>query len=266
MANLVKSACVFLWASAAFAQNEPGPAQASGTAAPPEAAQAPQRRPASAFLVTGQPYSAEQTNDHVQTLIDGTRLTQHISTTKLYRDSQGRFRIERTVGIVPRLYRTTEIYDPAAGVQYNLDATRRTARKSAFSGTFTAITPSVGCPTDLSDFTVPNLHERVTCIALGTKMIDGLEAAGARIIGLIPVGVIGNDKPITTVTEIWTSPELKVTLLQTETDPRTGDGTQKLVSISREEPDASLFRPPDDYRIIAPPSGRDGGDLNSMRR
>ena len=37
--------------------------------------------------------------------------------------------------IVPPLYRTTEILDPAAGIQYNLDLTRRIARKSQFSGT-----------------------------------------------------------------------------------------------------------------------------------
>jgi hypothetical protein len=168
------------------------------------------------------------------------------------------------VGIVPPLYRTTEIFDPAAGVQYNLDVTRRTARKSQFNGTFGSITPSIGCPADLSAFTVADVHQQTTCRALGTKKIDGIEAAGARIIGVIPTGAMGNDKPISTVTEIWTSPELKVVLLQTQTDPRMGDMTQKLVNISREEPDASLFRPPDDYRIItiAPRSGRGAGDLN----
>jgi hypothetical protein len=133
MAYLVKSACMLLFAGAAFAQNEPGPTQTSGTPAP-QAAQAPRRRPASAYLVTGQPYSAEQSNDKVQTLIDGTHLTQHLATTKVYRDSQGRLRIETAMGIVPPLYRTTEILDPAAGIQYNLDLTRRIARKANFMG------------------------------------------------------------------------------------------------------------------------------------
>jgi len=261
MTNFIKSACVLLLAGAAFAQNEPAPTQAFSTPAPP-AAQTPGRRPASAYLVTGQPYSAEQSNDKVQTLIDGTHLTQHLATTKVYRDSQGRLRIETAMGIVPPLYRTTEILDPAAGIQYNLDLTRRIARKSQFIGTFGSITPSIGCPADLSTFTIADVHEQVTCNALGTKKIDGLEAAGARIIGVIPTGAIGNDKPISTVTEIWTSPELNVVLLQTQSDPRMGDMTEKLVNISRKEPDASLFRPPDDYRIIAPPSGRSAGDLN----
>lgn len=42
----------------------------------------------------------------VQTLIDGTDLTQHLATTKVYRDPQGRLRIETAMGIVPPLYRT----------------------------------------------------------------------------------------------------------------------------------------------------------------
>ncbi|HEY3826166.1 MAG TPA: hypothetical protein VGL82_16485 [Bryobacteraceae bacterium] len=109
----------------------------------------------------------------------------------------------------------------------------------------------------MSNFTVADVHDQVTCNALGTKKVDGIDAAGARIIGVIPTGAMGNDKPISTVTEIWTSPELKVVLLQTQSDPRSGDMTQKLANISREEPDASLFRPPDDYRIVViAPSGR----------
>jgi hypothetical protein len=33
-------------------------------------------------------------------------------------------------------------------------------------------------------------------------------------------------------------------------DPRSGEQTQKLINISRSEPDASLFQPPPDYTIV----------------
>ena len=112
MAKFVNSVLLLLFASAAFAQNEPAPAKAPDAAAAPTVAPRPRRRPASAFLVTGQPYSAELTNDHFQTLIDGTHLTRRYSTTKLFRDSQGRIRIEKTMDPGLRGLDTTEIYDP----------------------------------------------------------------------------------------------------------------------------------------------------------
>lgn len=245
MAKLVKSVLVALFATGAFAQNAPEPAKTPDSATP-AAARRPARRPASAFLVTGQPYSAEQTSDHFQALIDGTHLTRHLSTTKLFRDSQDRVRIEKTMEPSLRGLDTTDIYDPAAGVEYILNVPRRTARKIPFGGTFSLITPIVGCPTDFSDYIVPDLHQQATCEALGTKMIQGIAAVGSRVTTVTPVGAVGNDKPIATVMERWTSPELKVVLLQTDSDPRTGQGTEKLTIISRDEPDASLFRPADD--------------------
>jgi hypothetical protein len=46
-------------------------------------------------IVTGAPYSAEETGENVQTLTDGTHITQKQVTTKFYRDSEGRTRTER---------------------------------------------------------------------------------------------------------------------------------------------------------------------------
>jgi hypothetical protein len=60
----------------------------------------------------------------------------------------------------------------------------------------------------------------------------------------------GNDRPISAVSEIWTSPELKVTILSKSNDPRSGENIQKLINISRDEPSASLFQPPPDYTVV----------------
>lgn len=43
----------------------------------------------------GHPYSAEQITEHVQTLADGTHISQTVSKVHLYRDSQGRTRTDR---------------------------------------------------------------------------------------------------------------------------------------------------------------------------
>lgn len=49
---------------------------------------------------------------------------------------------------------------------------------------------------------------------------------------------------------MWNSPELKIMLLSTRHDPRSGDDTTKLENLSRAEPDPALFQPPADYQIV----------------
>lgn len=70
--------------------------------------------------VKGAPYSAEQVRENTQTLGDGTRIHTE-STTKLYRDGQGRVRRETPDMI--------SIYDPVAGVGYTLNPKTLTGSK-----------------------------------------------------------------------------------------------------------------------------------------
>jgi len=51
--------------------------------------------------VRGAPYSAEQTTKHVQTLADGTHITQQKSIERIWRDSEGRMRSERNMALGP---------------------------------------------------------------------------------------------------------------------------------------------------------------------
>jgi hypothetical protein len=71
---------------------------------------------------------------------------------------------------------------------------------------------------------------------------------GTRSTQTIPVGKIGNDRPIVITTEVWTSPDLKTTVLSKRSDPRMGDQTFKLTNIQRSEPDPSLFTVPSDFK------------------
>jgi hypothetical protein len=43
--------------------------------------------------------------------------------------------------------------------------------------------------------------------------------------------------------------ELKVVILETNDDPRTGSWRNELINISRNEPEAALFSPPKDYVV-----------------
>jgi hypothetical protein len=65
-----------------------------------------------------------------------------------------------------------------------------------------------------------------------------------------PVGSQGNDQPIVSTHELWSSEELKTYVLKKSSDPRSGEDTFRLTNIERREPDPSLFQAPPDYTIV----------------
>lgn len=231
--------------------------------------------------VTGAPYSAEQVTEQVQTLADGTHITQPPAKTMFYRDSQGRTRIEHTFPLPPGVPQGAvappsliEINDPVSGAHYTLDERRHTATKFSFPTVLpvpapnSAIRPAkllalapapspwfspvVVQPAASSE--APPREPQVSHESLGAQTIEGVLAEGTRTTMTFPVGAVGNDRPITTVEETWTSPELKVIVLSKNSDPRSGESTTRLTNISRAEPDAALFQVPPDYQVLDQPS------------
>jgi hypothetical protein len=217
--------------------------------------------------VSGAPYSAEQVTEYVQTLADGTHITRPSQKTVFYRDSQGRTRIERTFPRPPGASGAAgpnmiEISDPISGAHYTLDPRSRTARK--FPGAPPPPPPGgTAIPKGLAvQATIPALsptlpdsqppRPQFSRESLGTQTIDGVLAEGARTTVTYPIGAVGNDRPISTVSETWTSPELKTVVLSKNSDPQNGESTTRLTNISRVEPDPSLFQVPSDYEIVDP--------------
>ncbi len=84
---------------------------------------------------------------------------------------------------------------------------------------------------------------------LGTKDIEGVKAQGKLRSYEIPAGEIGNRNPIIVSTETWYAPELQVTVYSKHSDPRTGERIYRLAGLKRDEPAASLFSVPSDYKI-----------------
>ncbi len=229
-------------------------------------------------VVTGMPFSAEQVTENVQTLADGTHITRPAEKTMLYRDSQGRTRVEHvftrpagapTTGFVaPSII---EISDPIAGTHYTLDARNHTARKMSSlpatlpppplppnSGTIYA-RPStrLGQPAGSAGAALgPDAQgprPQFSNQSLGTQMIEGVSAEGSRSTIVYPIGFFGNDRSITEVRETWTSPELKVVVMSKSSDPRSGESSTKLTNLSRNEPDPAIFEIPADYEVIDTP-------------
>jgi hypothetical protein len=85
-------------------------------------------------VVKGAPYSAEAVTETIQTLGDGNRIIQS-SSSKMYRDSEGRTRREQALKAIGPWAVSGEppvmisIYDPVTGAHYSLDSNAKIARK-----------------------------------------------------------------------------------------------------------------------------------------
>jgi len=88
---------------------------------------------------------------------------------------------------------------------------------------------------------------------LGSQSLEGLRVDGERTTWTIEAGRLGNEKPIVITREVWTSPELLLTVLSRDVDPRSGETHYRLTHVRRGEPDPGLMKPPAD------PATRRGG-------
>ena len=225
--------------------------------------------------VQGAPYSATITNESVQTLADGNRIVQS-STGTTARDSHGRTRQDAPMPPIGNLSAANAphlvfIMDPVAQASYTLNLTDKTAEKMSIpSGAPGPSAATAGARqvfvTQSGAVQVPDApppppanaiakslgseeHAELTTEDLGTETMEGLLVTGTRTTRTIPAGEIGNEKPISIVTEVWTSPDLKTIVYSKRSDPRMGEQTFKLANIVRAEPDASLFTVPADFKL-----------------
>lgn len=85
-------------------------------------------------MVKNAPFSADAVSESVQTLADGNRIVRN-STSKLYRNSEGRFRREMTGGsggVLGSLYtygQNVTLLDPVGGFRYMIDPNLKTTRQ-----------------------------------------------------------------------------------------------------------------------------------------
>ena len=235
--------------------------------------------------VKGAPYSATMNNESIQTLADGNRIVQ-ANTGTIARDSQGRTRQDAALPAIGNLSAASAphlvfIQDPVAGTSYTLNLTDKTAWKNPMppagigsstaavsSSTFFIQTggavPSVPPPPlpliPLPKHLAMDEQSEANTEPLGSETMEGLVVNGARTTRTIPAGQIGNDRPISIVTEVWTSPDLKTIVSSKRSDPRMGEQTFRLTNVVRAEPDPSLFAVPADFKII------DGGPKTIIYR
>jgi hypothetical protein len=93
-----------------------------------------------------------------------------------------------------------------------------------------------------------------TTTLLPVETIDGLRADGKRTVWTIAAGRIGNEKPITITNEVWSSPELGITLRTRDVDPVVGEASFRVQNVTRGEPQPDLFKVPAEFAKVSPPA------------
>lgn len=239
-------------------------------------------------VVKGAPFSAIAVSESTQTLADGTHIARKTETA-VYRDGEGRVRKEVKLPAIGPFatageHTFVEISDPVAGTEYVLEPDHKVARKMTRvelgrngenvmyrearpKAEGNAKTESLGAPSDGGSAGAVMTRKfqgkgeaNGTTESLGTQSFGGVSAEGTRVTHTIAAGEIGNDKPISIVSERWYSPDLQLVVMSKRTDPRFGDSTYTLTNIQRQEPAAALFTVPADYSV------KEGGPERRMRR
>lgn len=218
--------------------------------------------------VKGAPFSATQTTVREQTLSDGTVIKSSVDVL-LSRDSEGRVRAESTLNHKSSDAQQTHVvavWNPVertemswvSGSQSGTIATVLHLPEMQLNGMMAVVSapppPPAGtlsrsmlaAPASSAGQNAANIKTE----ALPADSIAGLEVTGTRTTQVVPTGTIDNDRDFTVTSEAWFSPELKITMRQLTSDPRTGTVTTDLTNIDRSEPDTALFKPPAGSRLM----------------
>jgi protein TonB len=191
-----------------------------------------------------QPFTAKQTTTHVQTMADGT-INTTVTPLQIWRDAEGRNRSERILTLPNGTQsQFITIYDPITRTSMNWTVGDPSVPKVV---NVIHIPTPVSQPTPNSPQTAPRYPPNSE--SLPPQTIDGLYAVGIRYTRTIPAGHEGNDRDITTTTEVWNAQQFGIQLRYVADDPINGKTTTETTDIQLVDPDPALFQPPADYQL-----------------
>lgn len=209
----------------------------------------------------GQPFSADVIEETDHTLSDGNHIHRETHG-KFFRDSQGRTRSETEIGVFGpgKPFVHVFIMDLVEGRFIVLDLEHKTAtinhtgKVTSHFEAGAANRPVAGTGLSASASGIPAQRHaadksELSSENLGTTTIEGFTVIGTRFSNTMPAGSIGNDKPITTTSERWFSPDLKMDLVNSSDNPESGKHVQKMVNIRTGDPDPLLFQVPADFTV-----------------
>ena len=188
-------------------------------------------------------FSATVSTKSVRQLPNGAEITL-VNQRKIARDNLGRIFQERRM-LVPAdktnesVLTQIEISDPVKHALYICATEQHVCQLEEFSPVEGNDPSALG-----KEPTGPGIEH------LGKQTIEGIETRGVRQSVEIPAGQIGNDRVLVATREYWYAPKLGVNLLSTRDDPQYGKQEFRVTEIVLGEPNASLFEPPRDARIL----------------
>jgi hypothetical protein len=195
------------------------------------------------------PFSSTVNTEWVKELSDGTTITVQ-NHRNVIRDAAGRIYQERAT-FVPKngtkqsaVWRF-EISDPVAHVRYMCFPEAKTCSVSRYFAAPDSVKMAVQPAGPLD----ANGDRNLTRESMGTNNISGIDVTGTCETTTINSGVIGNDKPISIVKEIWFSAKLDLNISVKRVDPRHGTEDFLVSNISTTEPDPKYFSVPSNYSI-----------------
>jgi hypothetical protein len=196
------------------------------------------------------PFTAMLATESVKYSADGAAMT-FVNQRRIARDAQGRLYEERWY-LVPKDSKVVskmnwiQIADPKERTLYNCSTEKRICELLVFDPM------SARSPATMRKGVSHKLPEdagEVVWEDLGSRNIAGMDTVGARETTTTSAGVMGNDRPLTSVSEFWHSDQLGINLLSMRSSPFFGKQTFTITELTPGEPDPRLFELPAGYKV-----------------
>ena len=181
---------------------------------------------------------------------DGASMT-FVNERHIGRDGQGRIYEERWL-LVPKgsgiksFMNWIQIADAKQHTLYNCSPQRHICDLLAYDP---ADDLSAATALPQKSHTVQNEKGTKSWEDLGTRSILGFETVGVRETTITNSGVLGNDQPLTSLTEYWHSQQFGLNLLSIRSSPFFGKQTFTITDLTAGEPDPNLFQVPAGYTV-----------------
>ncbi len=196
------------------------------------------------------PFFATLATEFVKYSADGTTMT-FVNERHMARDAQGRIYQERWY-LVPRNSKVKstmnwiQLMDPKQRTLYNCSTEKHICDLLVYdpASDLAAASPRKGASGPL-----PNGEGNAAWEDLGTRNIAGIDTIGTRETTIKNAGTMGNDQPLTYMSEYWHSEQLGINLLSIRSSPFFGKQTFTITEISVGDPDTQLFDLPSGYKV-----------------
>jgi hypothetical protein len=174
-----------------------------------------------------------------------------VNSRPIKRDGTGRIYEERWLltpkgSNLPSTMSWIQIGDPIAHTLYQCNARQHVCELLTLRNTASIqYQPSLFKSGPLPDGKGTRTHED-----LGAQFFAGLPVHGYRDTTTLNPGVLGNDLPMSIMSEFLYSSELGINLFPVVDNPQMGRQTFTASDITTSEPDSDLFQPPRGYQVV----------------